>query len=156
MQENNLSVRAATTISATPERVWQVLTDLHRYRRWHPLLELLDGPPVERLAPGITLRLRANQGTPTEREFEVTVTEVAKPLVLAWEGGDPQVFFGRHRFTLTPDTDGTRLVDEEVFSGALAEALLAEHRTALEADYQAGAEALKRTVESRQDEHMAL
>jgi uncharacterized protein YndB with AHSA1/START domain len=150
MQENKLVVQAVTTVAATPEQVWQVLTDLHRYRQWHPTLELLDGPPAEQLTPGTTLRLRANQGTPTEREFHVTVTEVTEPLALTWEGGEPEVFFGRHRFTLTPQADGTRLVEEEVFEGAMAEAVLAEHRTALEADYQAGAEALKKVAEDRQ------
>jgi hypothetical protein len=34
----------------------------------------------------------------------------------------------------------------------MAQALLAEHRTALEADYQAGAAALKRIVEQRQQQ----
>ncbi|WP_127357331.1 SRPBCC family protein [Actinacidiphila soli] len=80
----------------------------------------------------------------------MTVTEMAKHTALAWEGGDPQVFFGRHRFTLTPEAEGTRLLDEEVFTGAMAEAVLAEHRTTLEADYQASAAALKETAEQQQ------
>jgi hypothetical protein len=109
-------------------------------------------PPAGQLATGTVLRLRANRGTSTERAFEVSVTEMAQPLTLAWEGGDPQTFFGRHRFTLSPEAAGTRLVDEEVFSGAMAQAVLTEHRTALEADYQAGAAALKRTVEQRQQQ----
>lgn len=37
-----------------------------------------------------------------------------------------QAFFGRHRFTLAAVADGTRLVDEEVFTGAMAEAVLDE------------------------------
>jgi hypothetical protein len=80
-----------------------VLTDLRRYRQWHPTLELLDGPPGGQLATGTVLRQRANRGTSTERAFEVSVAEMAQPLTLAWEGGDPQVFFGRHRFTLSPE-----------------------------------------------------
>jgi hypothetical protein len=43
------------------------------------------------------------------------------------------VFFGRRSFVLAPVAGGTHLVDEEVFSGAVAEAVLAEHRVALEA-----------------------
>jgi hypothetical protein len=43
------------------------------------------------------------------------------------------LFFGRHSFVLAPVVGGTHLVDEEVFSGAVAEAVLAEHRVALEA-----------------------
>ncbi|WP_052371835.1 SRPBCC domain-containing protein [Amycolatopsis taiwanensis] len=149
MQENSLRIRVAAAIAATPEQVWRVLIDVPRYRRWHPTLELLDGPPAGHLAPGAVLRWRTNQGTPTEREFDVTVTEVTEPLTLAWEGGDPGIFFGRHSFTVVPEGDGTRLVDEEVFSGAMAQTLLAEHRTALEAEYHAGAVALKAVVEQQ-------
>ena len=90
------------------------------------------------------------RGAPTEREFDVTVTGVSEPHVPAWEGGDPQLFSGRHRFTLTAVADGTRLVDEAVFSGAMAEAVLGGHRAALAADYLAGAEALKKAVGSGQ------
>jgi Polyketide cyclase / dehydrase and lipid transport len=47
-------VRVTATIAAAPDQVWQVLTDLHRYRQWHPTLELLDGPPGGQLATGTT------------------------------------------------------------------------------------------------------
>src|SRR5581483_2139189 len=105
MQENELSISATATIGASPEQIWEILTDLRRYHTWHPGLELLHGLGSEGLEPGVVLRLRADRGRQTEREFDVTVTEVARPTALAWEGGDPEVFFGRHRFTLTPGPD---------------------------------------------------
>lgn len=149
MQEDELAVRATAIIAASVQEVWQVLADLHHYHQWHPSLELLDGPAGEDLVPGTVLRLRANRGTPAERQFEVTVTHVVKPAELAWEGGDPQVFFGRHRFTLAREAEGTRLPDEEVFTGAMARAVLGQHHAALEAEYQASATALKETVENQ-------
>jgi hypothetical protein len=72
---------------------------------------------------------------------------VSEPAVLAWQGGDPEVFFGRHRFTLRHEDGGTRLVNEEVFTGAMAEAVLAEHRSAIQARYAAGDAALKAVSE---------
>ncbi|WP_189039783.1 SRPBCC domain-containing protein [Streptomyces daqingensis] len=147
MQENNLAVRATANVAAPVERVWQVLTDLHGYEQWHPSVELVDGPPAAEMAKGSVLRLRADRGTPAEREFDVTVTELTAPTVLAWEGGDPEHFFGRHRFTLAQAAEGTDFTDEETFEGSMAEAVLAEHRTALEAAYKAGAEALKQAAE---------
>jgi len=150
MQGNELAVRATAVIAASAEQVWRVLADLRSYHRWHPSLELLDGPAADDLTPGTVLRLRADRGTPAEREFNVTVTEVAEPTALAWEGGDPQVFFGRHRFTLTPQTGGTRLLDEEVFTGTMAQVVLAERRAVLGAGYQPSATALKVTAEGQQ------
>jgi uncharacterized protein YndB with AHSA1/START domain len=149
MQGDELAVRATAVIAASAEQVWRVLADLRSYHQWHPSLELLDGPAAADLSPGTVLRLRADRGSPGEREFDVIVTEVAQSTALAWEGGDPQVFFGRHRFTLTPEAEGTRLLDEELFTGAMAQAVLAGRRGALEACYQANATALKATVEGR-------
>jgi hypothetical protein len=40
------------------------------------------------------------------------------------------------------------LLDGEVFTGAMAQAVLAKRRAALEADYRSGARALKETVET--------
>ncbi|MFC4497692.1 SRPBCC domain-containing protein [Streptomyces ovatisporus] len=150
MQENKLAVRATATVAASAERVWQVLTDLRSYEQWHPSVELVDGPPAEEITQGTALRLRADRGTPAEREFDVTVTEMTAPAVLAWEGGDAEHFFGRHRFTLTQGAEGTGFVDEETFEGSMAEAVLAEHRSNLEAAYQAAADALKRVAEKEQ------
>ncbi len=150
MQENNpAAVRVAVTITATAEEVWRILTDLAAYRRWHPFCELLDGPSADDLAVGSVLRLRIHRGTPAEQVFDVTVTEVTRPSVLAWEGGDPHRFFGRHRFTLTARDGDVRLEDEEVFTGTMAEAVLSEHHAAVEANYRAAAAALKDTVERR-------
>jgi hypothetical protein len=99
------------------------------------------------LTVGSLLRLRTNGGTAAELEFTVTVTEVDEPSVLAWQGGDPKTFYGHHRFTLVPEDGGTRLVNEETFSGAMADAVLAQNRAAVEAQYTAGDAALKSAAE---------
>jgi hypothetical protein len=149
MPENDLVVRVVTAIAAAPDRVWEILADLPGYRVWHPNTELLGGPDGvdQSVTAGSVLRLRTNAGTPAELEFEVTVTEVAAPSVLAWEGGVRDVFYGRHRFTLIPQDGGTRLVNEETFSGSMAVETLARNRAAVEAQYAAGDAALKAVAE---------
>jgi uncharacterized protein YndB with AHSA1/START domain len=146
MAQRQLTVRTVVLIAAAPERVWQVLTDLVGFSRWHPNMEVLsrpDGP----LVPGCVLRLRTNHGTALAVDFEVTLTEVTAPSLLGWQGGDPEVFFGRHRWTLTRDGEGTRVVNEERFSGAMAEGVLKEHRGTLEAQYAGADAALKEEAE---------
>ncbi|TKA08090.1 SRPBCC domain-containing protein [Actinacidiphila oryziradicis] len=145
-----LTVRTAIYIAAAPEQVWKVLIDLAGYRQWHPSMELLgrsDGDD-QPLREGSVLRLRTNRGTALELDFEVTVTEVLEGSTLAWQGGDPEVFFGRHTWTLTSEGEGTRVVNEETFTGAMAEAVFAEHRHTLETQYAAGDAALKSAAEN--------
>jgi uncharacterized protein YndB with AHSA1/START domain len=149
VQEDGAVVRTTVMIAASIERVWDILTDLDRYELWHPSMELIDLPRGDELAPGTILHLRTNRGKPTEVAFDVTVTEVTKPSVLAWEGGEPQVFFGRHRWVLTTEGEGTRLLDEEAFTGAMAAAVLTEHRETLQATYAASGMALKAAAEHR-------
>jgi uncharacterized protein YndB with AHSA1/START domain len=149
MQENDLVVRIVTAIDASPDRVWEILANLPGYRDWHPNMELLNGPDGadQPVGVGSVLRLRTNPGTPAELEFDVTVTDVDEPSVLAWEGGDPEVFYGRHRFTLIPEGRGTRLVNEEIFTGTMAEVVLTQNRAAVEDQYTAGDAALKAIAE---------
>jgi hypothetical protein len=143
-------VRVTTAIAAALDRVWAVLTDLPGYRTWHPNLEILGDPDgvIHPLAAGSVLRLRTNAGTPAELEFEVTVTEVNAPSTLAWEGGDPAVFYGRHRFRLVPGGGGTVLVDQETFTGAMAAQVLTQNREAIESQYSVGDLALKEVAEA--------
>jgi uncharacterized protein YndB with AHSA1/START domain len=149
MTDQHLTVRTAISIAAAPAQVWEILTDLSGYRGWHPSMESASTSDGEHqpIAPGCVLRLRTNRGTAMELDFEVTVTEATEPSTLAWKGGDPEVFFGHHRWTLTPVGTGTHLVNEETFTGAMAEAVLAEHRQALETQYAAGDAALKAAAE---------
>jgi uncharacterized protein YndB with AHSA1/START domain len=145
MSDEGLVVRVVTAIAAPPERVWEILADLPGYRDWHPNLEILSASRAaeQPVAVGSVLRLRTNAGTTSELEFDVTVTALDEPFVLAWEGGDPEVFHGRHRFTLIPAGGQTHLVNEESFTGAVAEAVLAQQRAAIEAQYAAADAVLK-------------
>jgi uncharacterized protein YndB with AHSA1/START domain len=149
MTDNELVVRVSTAIAASPARVWEVLVDLSRYRDWHPNMELVATPSGTdlALAAGGVVRLRTNAGTAAELEFDVTITDVDEPSTLVWAGGDPDVFYGRHRFTLTPEGENTVLVNEETFTGGMAAAVLAENRAIIESQYAAGDAALKAVAE---------
>lgn len=148
MENNDLVVRVSVTINASPDQVWAVLGDLSRYPEWHPYLEVLDQVEVAPPVPGMKLDMRFSKGTSGDRDFTVKIADAVEPATLAWEGGDPDQFYGHHRWTLTPTDEGTLVVDEEVFSGSMAAGILASLGAALTADYEAGAQALKAAVES--------
>ncbi|MFD7653731.1 SRPBCC family protein [Actinosynnema sp. NPDC059797] len=144
MQENEL--RTEVTIDAPVERVWAVLTDFARYPEWNDLIEYVSGSAVE----GAPVRTRAAWGSPAQREFEGRITAVRPPALLASEGGDPELFFGRHRWELTAVAPGTtRLVNREAWSGPLADSVYQRSKDLLTGEFDAFNRALKAEAERR-------
>lgn len=110
------SFACRTTIRATPERIWAILTDAARYPAWNPTVTSIDGriAPGERIAVHVTL----NPG----RAFPVTVAEFEPPSRMVWRGGMPLgLFTGERVFALTPSPSGTiDFAMRETFRGLLA------------------------------------
>ncbi|MFD4673509.1 SRPBCC domain-containing protein [Lentzea sp. NPDC058450] len=132
MQENE--VRTELVIPAPIDVVWRVLVDFDGYARWNPVMEYTQ-------VDGLHTKVKAARGTPFERDFDGEITS-AEPYVLASQGGDPETFFGRHRWELTEVEDGTRLVNAESFTGAMAAGVLAQTREVLVAEFDAFNQAL--------------
>ncbi|GLZ32798.1 hypothetical protein Lesp02_49860 [Lentzea sp. NBRC 105346] len=132
MQENE--VRTELVIPAPINDVWEVLVDFSAYSTWNPVMEYM-------LVDGTRTKVRAGKGTPFARDFEGEITS-KEPYVLRSQGGDPEQFFGRHRWELHEHPGGTRLVNAEEFSGPMAEAVLAQTRDVLVREFDAFNEAL--------------
>jgi hypothetical protein len=93
---------ATSTIEASPDAVWAILTDAPAYSDWDSGVERVDG----RIAPGEKLKVvsQANPG----RAFPVKVTEFAPGQKMTWSGGMPLgLFKGVRTFTLSPQRAGT-------------------------------------------------
>ena len=103
------------TIEASPERVWQCLTDARALVSGNLGLDRIEGD----IAPGASIKLwsTANPG----RAFALRVTEFTPQRLMVWEGGMPLgLFRGVRRFTLTPSGAHTEFHMREGFSGLLA------------------------------------
>jgi len=142
-----MELRSEIGINATPERVWEVLTDLDAFEQWNPFIRRVSGNPQagERLdvfiePPGgrsMTFRpkvLRAEPG----REFR-------------WLGYlfVPGLFDGEHIFEIEPLEEGrVRLVQREEFRGILAPLLLRSLETSTRRGFEAMNQALKERAEA--------
>jgi len=108
-------VTASVDIPAAPETVWSVLTDTDAYPQWNTLLSVRG-----EFAVGETVAVRLSMpGLPTvPLAPEITAVEPAREL--RWRSR----LFGieaDHAFLLEPLEDGgTRFVQAEQFSGAMA------------------------------------
>jgi hypothetical protein len=106
---------ATTTIEASPETIWAILTNAPGYPQWDPGVDRIEG----RIAPGekITAYTKLSPG----RAFPVKVTEFVPGRKMTWSGGMPLgLFKGERTFTLTPQNAGAvEFTVREVFSGPL-------------------------------------
>jgi uncharacterized protein YndB with AHSA1/START domain len=106
--------QASTTINASPEVIWNILTDAEGYPAWDLSMDHIEG----KLALGETVKFLTKLSS---QVFPVKVTafEPNKRMVLT--GGMPLGLFKSERtHTLIPEKDGqTKFHTEEIFSGLL-------------------------------------
>jgi hypothetical protein len=112
-----VAITATTEIAASPERVWQVLSDTAAYPEWNPFVRRLDGS-LE-LGSRISVDLQPGQKKP--QTMQPKIVDFKPGHTFTWLGhvGVPGLLDGRHTFTVEPYGDGARLIQHEVLCGAL-------------------------------------
>jgi len=124
-------------LPASPERVWQVLTDFQSYPSWNPFLTQASGD----WAVGNTVAVTAGG-----MSFKPTILAFNPGQELRWLGSllFKGVFDGEHYFQLHPAPDGkTRLVHGENFSGLLVPLFKSKLNTNTKDGFKAMNEALR-------------
>jgi hypothetical protein len=140
------SLETEILIQASPQRVWQVLTDFVAYPDWNPFIVSLQGRAEwgERLA----VRIRAGEGK--EHLFKPVVLQATPPTRLRWLGrfGIPGLFDGEHDFELQAQGSATLLHQRESFQGHLVPLLWRRVEPATRAGFEAMNRALKARAEA--------
>jgi hypothetical protein len=136
-------IAVTTEIAAPVEVVWAQLTDTASFADWNPFVQSLEGT----LAVGEKLTVRITPPGGKGMTFRPTVTAVEENRRLEWLGRFlvPGLFDGRHSFTLEAVEGGTRLTQEETFTGALVP-LMASVLKKTEDGFRAMNEALRDRV----------
>jgi hypothetical protein len=117
-------LQAEVEVQASPERVWDVLTDFAAYQEWNPFIVQASGQAV----PGTRLELHMRPpGRRRATTFRPEVLEAEPAHRLRWLGRVliPGLFDGEHSFTIQPSGPAqVRLTQHEQFRGVLAPLLL--------------------------------
>lgn len=107
------TVRVQAEISASPERIWALLTDAAGMSRWNSTVSAIDGEIA--LDQKLAIRVPISP-----RTFTPTVTVFDPPKRMIWQDGIASVFRGRRTFEIEPlATGSSRFVMTETFSGVL-------------------------------------
>ena len=138
-------IAVTTEIAAPVEAVWVQLTATSEFPTWNPFITSLEGT----LKKGEKLNVRIAPPNGKAMTFRPAVTAADEGRKLEWFGRllMPGVFDGRHTFTLEPTATGTRLTQEETFTGILVP-LTGSTLAKTKAGFQAMNEALKVRAES--------
>ena len=131
-------------ISASPERVWEILTDFPAYPSWNPFITAITG--LVKAGTVLTVQLTL-PGKPA-MSFKPTLKVVDRPRELRWAGQvlAPGLFDGEHGFEIEAlDQGRCRLRHVEVFSGVLVPLFI----PALQDATRAGFEAMNRALKDR-------
>ena len=105
-----------TTIHATPDAIWRLLTDAPNYPTWNTTVTRVEG----RIAPGkqVTIHARVAAG----RAFPVNVVAFDAPRRMVWSSGMPLgLFKGERTYELRPlGSGGVEFAMREDYTGLLS------------------------------------
>ncbi|MBI4339713.1 MAG: SRPBCC domain-containing protein [Chloroflexi bacterium] len=109
-------------INASPERVWEVLTDLPAFPRWNPLLRAVRGE----LKMRERLEVRLAPATGPRIIFQPTILNVEPNRELRWHSHLllPGLLASEHTFAIRRlEADRVQFIQSEAFAGLLAPVL---------------------------------
>jgi hypothetical protein len=105
-------------IDASPERVWDILTDFASYPQWNPFIRRISGE----LKAGQRLEVRLEPPDSRGITLRPTVLSAEPNRELRWLGHlfVPGLFDAEHSLSIQPlEENRVRFVQSEVFKGAL-------------------------------------
>ena len=133
-------------INASPEHVWEILTDFAAYGKWNPFLYRVIGEA------NLDTQVRTfvkTLGRETKLNCHIITLEPNRELCWSWHIFWPGLYSGEHSFTIAPlDGNRVRFVNREVFSGLLVPLF----RKTLDRDTASGFKAMDQALKTRAEQ----
>ena len=134
-------IRTETEISASSERVWNILVDFAKYEQWNPFIHKIVGRAEE----GSKIEIHIETPNGKKRKYEPTVTRVDQGRELRWLGKS-WALNGEHIFTIAQLQQGrVLLVQRELFDGLLTHVF----GKSLDTDVKQGFDEMNRAMKQR-------
>jgi hypothetical protein len=138
-------IRTEIEINASPEKVWQILSDFENFPSWNPFVVKVSGEP--RVGETLKIDVQLPESMKTSFTPKVLVAEPNKEL--RWVGTMPlNTFRGEHFYQIEPlGENKIRFVHGEHFSGWLVGLIWLIIGKQTEKGYRIMNEALKNEAE---------
>jgi hypothetical protein len=134
-------VRTEIEINASPDTIWNILTDFGKYEKWNPFINRIVGDPTE----GSKIEIHIETPAGKSRKYEPTVIKVEQGRELRWIGKS-LLLNGEHIFAIEHLKQGrARFVHREVFYGILTSFF----GKSLDTDIKQGFEEMNKALKER-------
>ena len=143
-------IKNSIEIEASPERVWQVLTDFEKYPQWNPFMRRISGSIEE----GSRLQVTMGASGKSAMTFRPVLLKVRANQEMRWLGRLllPKIFDGEHSFAIEPiNQNRVRFTQSEKFSGLL----LPIFARSMDADTQRGFAEMNKALKVRAEQPTA-
>ncbi len=140
-------LRTEIEIQATPDTVWQVLTDLDKYPEWNPFIHHAIGMAQVGKKVDITFKSGSK-----EMMLHCTVVKVEPNKELRWKYhvALPILFSGEHSFIIEQvDSNKVRFIDREIFNGLLVSSQAKD----IDSNSRHGFEAMDKALKARAEKN---
>ena len=118
-------VQTSHDLGAPAEEAWTVLSDFQGWSDWNPVIPKMEADG--RVGGAVRFEIRVGDRRPMKLASKFVTWDEAREL--AWGGGLPGLFTGRHYFRLEPLQDGTcRIIHGEDFSALIPWIMLTKRR----------------------------
>ena len=109
------SVHTEIDISASPENVWNVLTDTQKIKEWNKVLIPIEGE----LEEGNTIKYEFHQDENNLSLISAKVEKIEENKLLNQSGGMPLILTFDHKYILEESNGGTKVIIHEDYRGAM-------------------------------------
>ena len=113
-------IRTEIEIAASPETVWNILTDINQWQQWSPIINQSQGDAA--VGAKLSITMAGKETGKDGPQYSPEIIEMNKPLIFRWRAHMMAgfIFTNDKVFELEPTENGTRLVHKEQFKGLLA------------------------------------
>ncbi len=107
------SVHHEILINASPQKVWEVLTNMDDYDEWNPTMKLVNGE----VKVGNKVTYQFTQDENSISEIPATVKQLIPNELLNQSGGIPLILTYNHKYILKLQNGGTKVTIHEDYKG---------------------------------------
>ncbi len=145
-----MTLHTEIEISASPRRIWDILTDFKHYSHWNPAIPEAEGEAVR----GSLIQVVIQWPGLKRSNYRLEVLAAKPEQELRWLGhfGITGLMDGDHRFMIEPtEANTTTVIQNELFSGLLVPLFGPWLRSNVLNGFEQVNEALKRRAERSMD-----